>query len=270
MLFKASALAIQKTAANPSFLGVQSGSVSVLHTWGQALNYHPHIHALVPAGGLDPDGQEWINAPRNFFVPIKALSKIFRAVFFELLEKALNSHELVIPEKDHALYNSLKGLKKTVYRQLWHVHIKKTFKGAGQVISYLGRYTHRVAISNSRLLSIDNNNVLFRWKDYRDNRWKIMEMDGIGFIRRFLQHILPCGYYKIRYYGLFAAIHTKTSMTQCFALMGTAPVISQYEGLTMSEVLFLITGRDMAKCPQCKQGNMVMQSSTPLPTALVT
>ncbi len=150
MLFKASALAVQKTAANPAFLGVQSGSISVLHTWGQALNYHPQIHALVPAGGLDADGQEWINASKKFFVPIKALSKIFRGVFFELLEMALKNNELIIPEKDHSLFTTLKVLKHAGYQQLWHVHIKKTFKGAGQVVSYLGRYTHRVAISNSR------------------------------------------------------------------------------------------------------------------------
>ena len=253
MLFKASALAIQKTAANP-FLGAQSGSVSVLHTWGQALNYHPHIHALVPAGGLDPDGQEWINAPRKFFVPIKALSKIFRGVLFELLEKALRNNELIIPEKDHALYTNIKSLKQAAYQQLWHVHIKKTFKGAGQVISYLGRYTHRVAISNSRLLSVNNNKVSFRWKDYRDNRCKVMALDALDFIRRFLQHILPCGYYKIRYYGLFACVHSKTNMKQCFALLGTAPVISKYEGLTLYEALFLITGRDIMKCPKCKKG----------------
>jgi hypothetical protein len=270
MLFKASALAIQKTAAHPAFLGVQSGSVSILHTWGQALNYHPHIHALVPAGGLDFDGQEWINAPRKFFVPIKALSKIFRAVFFELLQKALSSHELVVPQKDIALYTNPKSLKQAAYQQLWHVHIKKTFRGAGQVVSYLGRYTHRVAISNSRLLSIDNNNVSFRWKDYRDNRWKVMELDGICFIRRFLQHILPCGYYKIRYYGLLAAIHSKTTMRQCFALLGTAPEISQYEGLTIPEVLFFITGKDCTKCPQCKKGNMVRLSRPTVPSAVVT
>lgn len=270
MLFKASALAIQKTAANPAFLGVQSGSVSVLHTWGQALNYHPHIHSLVPAGGLDPDGQEWINASRKFFVPIKALSRIFRGVFFELLEKALKNNELVIPEKDHGLYASIKTLKQTTYQQLWHVHIKKTFKGAGQVISYLGRYTHRVAISNSRLVSIKDNNVSFRWKDYRDNRSKVMALNALDFIRRFLQHILPCGYYKIRYYGLFASVNSKANMTQCFALLGTAPVISQYEGLTVYEALFLITGRDIMKCPKCKKGNMVMQLISPHPSDVVT
>lgn len=179
-----------------------------------------------------------------------------------MLEKALKANELIIPEKDQALYGNMKVLKQTAYQQLWHVHIKKTFKGAGQVVSYLGRYTHRVAISNSRLLSINNNNVSFRWKDYRDNRCKIMALGALEFIRRFLQHILPCGYYKIRYYGLFASVHSKTDMTQCFALLGTAPAISRYEGLTLYEALFFITERDIIKCPKCKKGNMVMQSSS--------
>jgi hypothetical protein len=266
MLFKASSYAIQKTACNPAFLGAQSGNVSVLHTWGQSLNYHPHIHTLVPAGGIDPDGQEWINASKKFFVPVKALSKIFRANLFELLQRAIAKETLVIPQQDALLYGALKSFKKMVYRKLWNVHIKKTFKGAGQVISYLGRYTHRVAISNNRLLSMNNNMIQFRWKDYRDNRQKIMELDVLCFISRFLQHILPCGYYKIRYYGIFAAVHSKTSMVQCFALLGAAPGISQYEGLPMLEVLQLITGRDLIRCSQCKKGIMIpIQLSTEVP-----
>lgn len=266
MLFKASSYAIQKTACNPAFLGAQSGNVSVLHTWGQSLNYHPHIHALVPAGGIDPDGQEWINAPKKFFVPVKALSKIFRAKFYELLQQAITKKTLVIPQQDVSLYGALKSFKKMVYRELWNVHIKKTFKGAGQVISYLGRYTHRVAISNNRLLSMSNSMIRFRWKDYRDNRQKIMELDVLCFIRRFLQHILPCGYYKIRYYGIFAAVHSKTSMVQCFALLGAAPGISQYEGLPMPDVLQLITGRDLIRCSQCKKGTMIpIQLSAEVP-----
>jgi len=266
MLFKASSYAIQKTACNPTFLGAQSGNVSVLHTWGQSLNYHPHIHTLVPAGGIDPDGQEWINASKKFFVPVKALSKIFRAKFYELLQQAITKKTLVIPQQDVSLYGAFKSLKKMVYRELWNVHIKKTFKGAGQVISYLGRYTHRVAISNNRLLSMSNNMIQFRWKDYRDNRQKIMELDVLCFIRRFLQHILPCGYYKIRYYGIFAAVHSKTSMVQCFALLGAAPGISQYEGLPMPEVLQLITGRDLIRCSQCKKGIMIpIQLSAEVP-----
>ena len=152
-----------------------------------------------------------------------------------------------------------------IYCKLWNVHIKKTFKGAGQVINYLGRYTHRVAISNNRLLSMCNNVVRFRWKDYRDNRQKIMELGVLCFIRRFLQHILPCGYYKIRYYGIFAAVHSKTSMAQCFALLGAAPGISQYEGLPMPEVLQLITGRDLIKCSVCKKGTMIPIQSSEVP-----
>lgn len=258
MLFKASAYAIQKTTSNPAFLGAQSGNVSVLHTWGQSLNYHPHIHTLVPAGGMDPDGQEWIHAPKKFFVPVQALSKIFRAKFYQLLEQALKKQMLIIPQKECLLYDDLKGFKRMVYGKLWHVHIKKTFKGAGQVISYLGRYTHRVAISNSRLVSLSNNVIHFRWKDYRDSRLKVMQLDVLCFIRRFLQHILPCGYYKIRYFGIFAAIHTKTSMVQCFALLRAAPGISQYEGLHMTEVLRLVTGRDLIRCSECKKGTMVL------------
>jgi len=270
MLFKASSQALQKVTNNPAFLGAQSGTVSVLHTWGQSLNYHPHIHALVPAGGLDADGQEWIKTTKKFFVPVKALSKIFRAVFFELLEKALKHDQLIIPEKEYLLYEDLKMLKNKSYQQLWHVHIKKTFKGAGQVISYLGRYTHRVAISNNRLLSLDDNVVSFRWKDYRDNQIKVMKLAALCFIRRFLQHILPCGYYKIRYYGIFASAHSKTSMPQCFALLGSAPGIPQYEGLTTPEVLHLVTGRDIIKCPHCKKGNMVMQISPEQAISVIT
>jgi hypothetical protein len=257
MLFKASAYAIQKTAANPAFLGAETGNLSVLHTWGQSLNYHPHIHALVPAGGMDSDGQEWIHASKKFFVPVQALSKIFRAKFYQLMEQALKKRLLIIPKKDSLLYDDLKSFKQRIYDKAWHVHIKKTFKGAGQVISYLGRYTHRVAISNNRLLSLCNNVVHFRWKDYRDNRLKIMKLDVLCFISRFLQHILPCGYYKIRYYGIFAAINSKTSMVQCFALLAAAPGISQYEGLPMVEVLRMITGRDLIRCSQCEKGTMI-------------
>ena len=143
----------------------------------------------------------------------------------------------------------------------WHVHIKKTFKGAGQVISYLGRYTHRVAISNNRLLSLEAGIVKFRWKDYRDHQWKVIALEATCFIGRFLQHILPCGYYKIRYYGIFSSIHAKTIMLQCFALLRSSPGISQYEGLVMSEVLYLITGHDITKCPQCKTGRMIVAES---------
>jgi hypothetical protein len=262
MLFKSAAEAIRKTAANPSFLGAQTGCVSVLHTWGQSLTYHPHVHLLVPAGGMDADGQQWISSAKTFFVPVKALSKIFRACFYRLLEKALQKKDLQLPDSDISLYDNRSALNNKVYEKFWHVHIKKTFRGAGQVISYLGRYTHRVAISNNRLLSLEDGVVKFRWKDYRDHQWKVMALKAACFIGRFLQHILPCGYYKIRYYGIFSSIHAKTIMIQCFALLRSSPGISQYEGLVMSDVLYLITGHDVTKCLRCKKGRMIVAEST--------
>lgn len=260
LLFKASGQAVQKASANPEFLGAQSGCLSVLHTWGQSLSYHPHIHALVPAGGLDADGMEWVNAHKKFFVPVKALSKIYRGIFVRLLEKALEEKKLSIPEKDKSLYGNKKVLKEKCYAGLWHVHIKKTFRGGNQVISYLGRYTHRVAISNSRIISAGADTVCFKWKDYRDNRRKVMSLEPICFIRRFLQHILPTGYYKIRYFGLFASANSKTKMAQCFALLNAAPKASVYQGLPVYEVLQMVTGRDLAICPSCRKGRMVTGS----------
>lgn len=257
LLFKASSYALEKTTGNPAFLGAQSGHVSVLHTWGQSLHYHPHLHVLVPAGGLDADGQQWIGSRKKFFVPVVALSKIFRAKYYELLVQALGQQTLVIPHKDRELYGDIHHFKQRVYATLWHVHIKKTFKGAGQVVSYLGRYTHRVAISNNRLLSLQDNVVRFRWKDYRDNRIKIMELGALDFIRRFLQHILPCGYYKIRYFGIFSSVHSKTSLAQCFSLLYAARGCSQYEGLPMQDVVRLLVGVDPLRCTRCENGRMI-------------
>ena len=267
MLFKASAEAVQRAASNPAFLGVRSGCVSILHTWGQSLIYHPHIHMLVPAGGLDEDGQEWIHASRNFFVPVKALTKIFRASFYRLINQALQEGNLVIPKQDITLYQNDSLLKSRLYEKLWHVYIKKTFKGSGHVVSYLGRYTHRVAISNSRILSWDKTNsvVKFRWKDYRDNQWKMMSLGATCFIKRFLQHILPCGYYKIRYYGIFSSAHSRITMGQCFSLLKSTPGIPQYQGLTSLEVLYLATGQDWHKCSVCKIGRMIPLILLPAP-----
>jgi len=142
LLFESSAEAIRKTTSNPEFLGAQTGCLSILHTWGQSLTYHPHIHCLVPAGGLSPDEVEWIRSSNKFFVPVKALSKIFRAIFVRKLLAAIVKCELKIPDKDNLIYNDHQHLKSLCYKTDWNVNIKKTFKGAGQVVKYLGRYTH--------------------------------------------------------------------------------------------------------------------------------
>jgi hypothetical protein len=257
MLFASSALAVKKAASNPAFLGVESGCLSVLHTWGQSLNYHPHIHMLVPAGGPDPDHMEWVAANKKFFVPVKALAGIFRGVFMEKLRKALAEKVLRLPDKQMELFTNGKLLNKAAYEKIWHIHIKKTFRGASQVLTYLGRYTHRVAISNSRILGTDGKTVKFRWKDYRDGRQKTMELSCGEFIRRFMQHILPNGFYKIRYYGILASANSKTVMEECFRLLSRIRILSPFEGLSTYELLENILGEGLFSCRACKTGKMV-------------
>lgn len=257
LLFASSALAVKKAALNPDFLGVETGSLSVLHTWGQALTYHPHLHMLVPAGGLDPDQMQWIHAHRKFFVPVKALASIYRGVFISGLTKLLIQNSLRIPDSQTDSYTHPDQLKKVLYAKNWHVYIKKTFRGANQVISYLGRYTHRVAISNSRILSCNDDCVSFRWKDYRDNKQKIMTLPVREFASRFLRHILPDNFYKIRYYGIMAYCGGTSKMELCLELLGKPLIRSPLEGLATYQILEKILGSQPFSCPCCQNGRMV-------------
>lgn len=163
LLFKAGAQALQKVAANPKFLGAKTGAVAVLHTWGQALTYHPHIHMLVPAGGLSEDRTEWVRAHKNFFLPVKVLSKVFRGILWSRLEKEISLRKVRMPEGTPFV----DGLKKQLYKKNWNVYAKKPLAGPEAVLRYLGRYTHRVAISNNRIIEVNDGKVTFRWKDYR-------------------------------------------------------------------------------------------------------
>jgi integrase len=220
------------------------GSLSVLHTWGQALTYHPHIHMLVPAGGLDPDHNQWIHAHRKFFVPVKALASIYRGIFISGLTKLLGKNSLRIPDDQTDIYTHPDQLKKTLYAKNWHVYIKKTFRGAAQVISYLGRYTHRVAISNNRIISCQDDKVSFRWKDYRDNKQKTMTLPAREFATRFLRHILPDNFYKIRYYGILASCGGTSKIDSCLELLGKPLIRSPLEGLTTYQILEKILGSE--------------------------
>jgi hypothetical protein len=198
LLLKISAQTMLQVASRRGFLGAQTGCLSVLHTWGQNLQYHPHIHMLVPAGGLSEDSIEWIKTGKKFFVPVKILSRVFRGKFIQQLEKLCMKGEIDIA-------GNFSALKAELYKKNWVVYSKKTFTGPGQVIKYLGRYTHRVAISNNRIIAHEQDKVAFRWKDYRDhNRWKTMQLDTLEFMRRYLLHVLPVNFYKIRYYGIFS------------------------------------------------------------------
>jgi len=254
ILFEASWYALRKCAA--SYLGVQTGALSVLHTWGQNLSLHPHIHMLAPAGGLDTDGIQWITSPKKFFLPVRALSKIFRArVMFRLLEE-LFSKQLKIPEswKDRDTVSDLKILSK---EKDWVVHLEKTRLSPVKVIEYLGRYIQRVAISNHRIESIEEDKVCFSYKDYADKgKRKRMQLEPEEFIRRFMLHILPERFCKIRYYGILSIKNRTDKLLLCFALIDKVQLPPRFAGLNTIQIRLLLTGNDYSLCPCCKTGHM--------------
>ncbi len=209
LLFKASAQTLLTIAADPKHLGARIGMTSVLHTWGSAMTHHPHVHVIVPGGGVSPDGTRWIACRPGFFLPVKVLSRLFRRLFLEGLARLHKAGKLAFFGKLSALAEPdaftahLVPLRKTD----WIVHAKPPFGGPEAVLKYLSRYTHRVAISNHRLVSADAETVAFRWKDYRINcgdRMRVMRLPIDEFIRRFLIHVLPSGFHRIRHAGFLA------------------------------------------------------------------
>ncbi len=258
ILFKTSAQALQQAALNPEYLGAETGCVAVLHTWGQNLQYHPHLHMIVPAGGLDPDGNQWKQTGKNFFVPLKALMKMFRAKYIDMLIKEHHKGKLIIPPDDKEMYMNFSAFCQKIKKKDWNVYSKKAFGGPSKVVNYLGRYTHRVAITNNRILNIENGKIKFRWKDYsNNNKWKEIELEASEFIRRFMLHILPEGFYKVRYFGIFANVYSKTKRKECFLLLEELPQPSEYDGLLWFEVIKRATGKDYLLCPECKKGRML-------------
>jgi hypothetical protein len=237
-------------------LGAQTGALSVLHTWGQTLPLHPHIHMLAPCGGLDIDGMQWICSQKKFFLPVIALSKIFRARVMFLLFGSLFDKSLNIPEswKGRNVTEELTILAK---QKDWVVHSEKKRLSPVKVIKYLGNYIQRVAISNHRIESVDDDKVCFSYKDYADKgKRKRMELKPLEFIRRFMLHILPERFCKVRYYGLFSIKNRNDKLLQCFALLDKVKLPPRFQGLTMIEILQLLTGKEYNLCPCCKTGHM--------------
>jgi hypothetical protein len=208
-LFKAAAETLKTIAADPQHLGAQIGATMVLHTWGSALTHHPHIHCIVPGGGFSSDGQKWIACRPGFFLPVRVLSALFRRRFLEMLIDAHQRDQLQFFGKHTELteLSTFQNWIKPLRKLKWFVYAKRPFAGPEAVLEYLSRYTHRVAIANSRLIKFDNNDVTFKYKDYRAKghyRQKVMTLTTDEFIRRFLIHVLPGGFHRIRHYGIFA------------------------------------------------------------------
>ncbi|MGZ2505370.1 hypothetical protein ACVINI_005916 [Rhizobium beringeri] len=230
ILFRAVAETLRKLAADPRHLGAEIGFIAVLHSWGQNLHYHPHIHCIVPGGGLSFDQSRWVACRQSFFLPVRVLSRLFRRLFLNELKQAYDLGQLQFFGDIAGLADPLAFNRtiKAARRIDWVVYAKPPFAGPKQVLAYLGRYTHRIAISNSRLVSIDGDRVTFRWKDYRTGgRQKVMTLDAHEFIRRFLLHTVPDGFHRIRHYGLLANGHRQLKLDLCRSLVDVPPPVEE-------------------------------------------
>jgi hypothetical protein len=269
ILFRAASETLRKIAADPKHLGAEIGFFGVLHTWGSRLLHHQYVHFLVPGGGIAPDGQSWIADRPRFFLPVKVLSRMFRGLFLYYLQKAFAAGELNFFNSYRHLHEpaALRRYLTPVHSAKWVVYAKRPFAGPAQVLDYVGRYTHRVAISNNRLVSMDNGKVSFRWKDYRDgDRQKTMALDGEEFIRRFLIHVLPDGFHRIRYYGFLANCHRERKLSLCRELLGMAPAARPEPPADYRDRFEALTGQSLRQCPHCYVGTMVVIDRISRPT----
>lgn len=260
LLFHSASKTILTLAGDKKHLGALTGLVAVLHTWGQTLTEHPHLHTMVPAGGWSDWNGYWNNSGKKFFISVKVLSRLFRGKFLSGLKTAYQNGQLKFEGAIKSLKHpkEFKQLLDVLYQKDWVVHSKPPFKNASSIVKYLGNYSHRVAISNDRIQKMEDDKITFRYKDYRDrSRKKVMTLDADEFIRRFLLHVLPPGFCKIRYYGLLSCRHRQTLLEQCKKAMSIRERKSKYEGLSWQEVLKMVTGFDVTKCPCCKNGHMI-------------
>ena len=258
ILFKASSETMQELARDEKYLGAEIGFFSILHTWGQNLMYHPHIHCVVTGGGLT-ETEKWKEKEEKFFIPVKVMSRKFRGKFLSYMKK----EKLKYYGENEYLDNpeNYDNLIQSMYNKEWVVYCKEPFNNAESVIKYLGRYTHRVAISNDRIVKVEDDKVRFKWRDYKDkNRMKEMTITIEEFIRRFLIHILPPKFMKIRYYGILGNRNKKKKLLKCKILTRTK--IHKKKELPTLELLKKVLGKDFNLCPQCKKGHMLIPNTT--------
>jgi hypothetical protein len=266
ILFRAVSETLLTIAADPKRLGAAIGFLAVLHTWGQNLHIHPHIHCVVPGGGIAPDGARWVACRSSFFLPVQVLSARFRNRFLIYLREAFRKGELQFhgelaplaqPDAFEALCHNSSQIK-------WVVYAKAPFGGPEQVLKYLARYTHRVAISNSRLVSLENGHVTFQWKDYADqNRSKTMTLAAVEFMRRFLLHVLPRGFVRIRQFGFLANRVRKDKLALCRSLLNAQPPLTNRGTPAASDADFKDSDSELHRCPICKLGRLILAQVIP-------
>ena len=260
ILFRAVSETLKKVSGDPKHIGAEIGFVSVLHTWSQTLIDHPHIHCIIPGGGLSPGGKKWISCRDNFFIPVNILSKVFKGKFLDYLRQSNEKGELKFVGQISSLKDkdNFKKLLDDLYDQDWHVYCKPPFKNPEKVIEYLGRYTHRVAISNDRIVKLEDDKVTIRYRDYSDgDKIKHMSLEALEFIRRFLLHVLPDQFFRIRYYGFLSARNRKTKLLRCKELLGEDIKETEEQCSSWQELFEKLTGTDSSLCPNCKKGRLV-------------
>jgi len=267
LLFQATAKTLLQVAADWKGLRAKIGFFAILHTWGQKLDLHPHLHCVVPGGGLSLDDQtRWVSCPRGFFLPVKMLSRLFRGKFLALLKAAHQRGELTLAGRLQSLASpaAFNSWLTPLYQKEWVVYAKPPWNGPRQALKYLARYTHRVAIANSRLESIDNGQITFRYKDYRrQHRQRTMTLAATEFIRRFLMHVVPRGFMRIRYYGFLANTHRNKQLAKIRKLLhvSTPTADSQPEECQDEEACH----SEDHRCPQCRRGTMFPTERAPRP-----
>lgn len=267
LMYKCVAETLTELSNDQKYLGAQIGFFSVLHTWGQNLHYHPHIHTVVLAGGLSKQNQ-WRTSSKKFFIPVKVLSKKFRGKYLYYLKQYYEQNLLVF-YNDAKKYEDPKEFQRLIdecYALNWYSYTKRTFSGPLAVVQYLGRYTHRIAISNNRIVSMDKDTVTIQVKDYRNNNQKkTVTMKAVEFIRRFLMHILPKGLVKIRHYGILANRNKKTKLKICRKLTNSPTYEPIFTGLNTIEIVSIIAGRDVTICSSCNKSHLRLTAQGVVP-----
>lgn len=258
LMYKCVAETLAELSQDKKYLGAQIGFFSVLHTWGQNLHFHPHIHTVVLAGGLSKQNR-WRSSSKKFFIPVKVLSKKFRGKYLYYL-KQYYEQKLLVFYNDAKKYENPKQFQSLIdkcYSLNWYSYTKRTFSGPLAVVQYLGRYTHRIAISNNRIVSMGKDTVSIQVKDYRNNNQKkTVTMKAVEFIRRFLMHILPKGLVKIRHYGLLANRNKKTKLKLCRKLTNSPTYQPKFSGLSTVEIVSIIAGKDVTICSACNKSHL--------------
>ena len=245
------------------YLGAKIGFFSILHTWGQKLNFHPHLHCVVPGGGYSETKNKWIQSSHNFLFPVQVLKIRFRSLFLKGLKELYRTNKLYLNGTPYLNSITFQNLIDTLFKKEWVIYLKESFKNNDSVIEYLARYTHRIAISNHRIISLKNDIVTFKYRDYKDNnKEKNMEMQALSFMRYFMIHVVPRRFVRIRYYGLLSHRNKKKAIEECRNFFKIIYKDKEVK-LEWSDIYLKVTGKNIHLCPACKKGTLILKEYIP-------